>query len=284
MLAPMLAAAPAGAASVTTPDLSGLWSRTSFGLEQPDSGPGPVRTLSRRSEGAGDFNVADEHSPILKPAAVAAVRRRNETERRGLDYPSPSNQCLPMAAPYVFRVQGLEVVQKYNEILLLYMQDHQIRHVRLNATHPTNVTPSWYGDSVGHFEGDTLVVDTIGAKPGPAPEVDALGTPFGAGMHLIERYRLVDYETARRAQESNVRENGDVATEQAAAIDPNYRGKGLQVQFTVDDREFFTTPWSGVATYRRAGSPWMENVCAENTHEYYNGTLTKIPQANAPDF
>jgi len=81
-----------------------------------------------------------------------------------------------------------------------------------------------------------------------------------------------------------VRANGGVATEQAAAIDPNYRGKGLQVQFRVDDKTYFTTEWGGAATYRKAGSDWVENVCAENTHEYYNNGSTKVPQAEHPDF
>jgi hypothetical protein len=74
-----------------------------------------------------------------------------------------------------------------------------------------------------------------------------------------------------------------VATEQAATIDENYKGKGLQVQFTVEDKKFFNIPWSGAATYRRAAS-WVENVCAENIHEYYAGRDTEIPKAERPDF
>jgi hypothetical protein len=164
------------------------------------------------------------------------------------------------------------------------MQDHQVRHVRLNARHPQKVTPSASGDSVGHYEGDTLVVDTIGFEVGRVPAVDQFGTPHSENLHVIERYRLVDYEVAKAAQEGNVRINGGTATEQAAAIDPDYKGKGLQVQFTVEDKTYFTMPWSGAATYRKAGSEWVENVCAENTHEYYSGTETQVPQAGKPDF
>ncbi|HEX3485366.1 MAG TPA: hypothetical protein VHT51_09915, partial [Micropepsaceae bacterium] len=76
----------------------------------------------------------------------------------------------------------------------------------------------------------------------------------------------------------------DVATTQAAAIDPNYKGKGLQVTFTVEDPNFFTTKWSGAATYRKAGAEWVENVCAENIHEYYKGAETDVPQAKKADF
>ena len=260
------------------PDLTGSWSRLTFGFEQPASGPGPIGRFSRAPNTGGNFN-----NPILKPEAAAVVKKRSEMLRSGEDYPNPSLNCLPMVSPYIFRVQEMQVLQKKDEVLLLYMQDHQIRHVRLNGTHPAKITPSWYGDSVGHYEGDTLVVDTVGYKLGPYPIVDLFGSPFSEGLHVTERYRLIPYETAKAAQERNVREAGPVATEQAATIDEGYRGKGLQVQFTVEDKNVFNTPWSGAATYRRAAS-WVENVCAENTHEYYAAKDTDVPRADKPDF
>jgi hypothetical protein len=59
--------------------------------------------------------------------------------------------------------------------------------------------------------------------------------------------------------------------------------QSLQVQVTVEDKNVFNTPWSATVTYRHAGG-WIENVCAENTHEYYGGGFTKIPEADKPDF
>ena len=50
------------------------------------------------------------------------------------------------------------------------------------------VTPAWYGDSVGHYEGDTLVIDTVGIKVGPFAMVDMYGTPHSAALHVVERY------------------------------------------------------------------------------------------------
>ena len=100
----------------------------------------------------------------------------------------------------------------------------------------------------------------------------------------MERYRLIDTKPPRQAQERNEREYGPPTTEQAVSIDPNDQGKGLQVEFTVEDKNFFTMPWSGAATYRRAGTEWVENVCAENTHEYYAAQDTQVPQAGKPDF
>lgn len=284
-IAVFLAPAASNAAQAV-PDLSGSWARATFALEQPEAGPGPVRTVRLRSDVKGDaqFNLGDEASPILTPAAAAAVKQRNAMQRAGANIPTPSNQCLPMVAPYIYRVQGMQLLQAKNEVVLLYMQDHQVRHVRLNDTHPAHVAPTAYGDSIGHYDGDTLVVDTVGFKVGRIAAVDQYGTPYSEGMHVVERYRLIPYEAAKEAQDRLLRANGGTATEQAASVDPDYKGKGLQISFTVEDKTYFTTPWSGLATYRKAGSEWVENVCAENIHEYYAGVDTPVPQSEKPDF
>jgi hypothetical protein len=279
LLAAAFLPSPAIAADEAVPDFSGYWARLTFGFERPESGPGPVGPVKGGPFGEGNF-----HSPILRPEAGALVRERAETLRRGGQYWTASNQCLPMASPYIFRVQEVQILQKKDEVVFLFMQDHQVRRVRLNAQHPAKVMPSWYGDSVGHYEGDTLVIDAVGFKLGPYPIVeDTSGAPFSEALHVVERYRLIDYEAAKAAQERNIAESGNVDTVQAASVDESYKGKGLQVTFTVDDPNVFKTPWSAAITYRRAGG-WVENVCAENTHEYYNNGFTRVPEANKPDF
>ncbi len=189
-----------------------------------------------------------------------------------------------MVAPLIFRVQGMQLLQQKDQVTIVYMQDHEVRRVRLNSRHPEKITPSWHGDSIGHYEGDTLVIDTIGVKVGPVALVDQAGTPYSEALHVIERYRLISYEEAKEARERNVAVNGPPATNQAASIDPDYRGKGLQVAFTVVDPNVFNAPWSGFATYSKADDLWTENVCAENTFEYYNDRDTAVPQADKPDF
>jgi hypothetical protein len=101
---------------------------------------------------------------------------------------------------------------------------------------------------------------------------------------VVERYRLISFEEAKAARERNVAQNGPPGTRQAAGIDDKYVGNGLQVQFTVEDPNVFNTPWSGTATYSKADEIWVENVCAENTFEYYNNRDTAIPKANKADF
>jgi hypothetical protein len=117
--------------------------------------------------------------------------------------------------------------------------------------------------------------------------VDMYGTPYTQAMHVVERYRLIDYEAAKEAQERNGKENWRLAPGNAEgwAPDPNYKGKGLQLQF-IEDEGVFTMPWSATITYRRPSvtHKWAESVCAENIHEYYAGKDTAVPRSDKPDF
>jgi len=276
-----LAAGPALAADnrVSVPNLNGAWARTTFAIEHPASGHGPLRDSPRRGDQPPAYT-----SPMLKPEAAKVVKERYESTQAGKPYPTPSSTCWPMVAPLIYRVQEMQLLQGKDEVTLVYMQDHEVRRVRLNAEHTANVAPTWHGDSVGHYEGDTLVVDTIGMKVGPINVIDQAGSPYSEALHVVERYRLISFEEAKAARERNVAQNGPPGTRQAAGIDDKYVGSGLQVQFTVEDPNVFNTPWSGTATYSKADEIWVENVCAENTFEYYNNRDTAIPKANKADF
>jgi hypothetical protein len=77
--------------------------------------------------------------------------------------------------------------------------------VRMNAAHPAHVMPSRYGDSVGHYEGDTLVINTVGIKIGLFAVIDMFGTPCTEALHVVERYRLIDYEDAKEGLEPDAK-------------------------------------------------------------------------------
>jgi len=193
----------------------------------------------------------------------------------------------PDAPPYIFNGVAMQMLQLLDKIIFLYPNDHQVRYVRMNAPHPVPVTPSWYGDSVGHYEGDTLVIDTVGVKIGPFAMVDFYGTPYTQALHVIERYRLLDYEAAKEGLERDARENLRPArgADAGSAPDYSYRGKHLQLQFTVEDEGVFTMPWSATITYRRGAEAWREVVCAENMRELaMAGRDAAVPTANKPDF
>jgi hypothetical protein len=288
-------AAPAGGAANTqsaafVPDFSGVWAHAFWpGFDPPLSGPGPVVNRSRLRNGVGNSNqlVGDYTNPILQPHAADVVKKHGEISLTGVTYPTPANQCWPQPVPYIFWTIGVQLLQQPDQVTILYSNpDHEFRQVRLNQRHPAKVAPSWYGDSVGHYEGDTLVIDTVGIKSTrPYAMVDIYGTPYTEGLHVVERYRLVDYEAAMEAQERTRKENVSIPNNDSGLIvDASYKGKGLQLVFTVEDDGVFTMPWSATMTYRRASGAWPEFVCAENIREYYNNKDSEVPRADKPDF
>src|SRR4051812_33006237 len=158
------------------PDFSGAWGRNTFNTETPDKGPGPIVNLRRLGKDEGRTLVdgdpvplvGDYNNPILRPQTAAAVKKNGEYSESGHDVPDASNQCGAYAPPYLFSIQlGLQMLQHDDELLIMYTQDNQVRHVRLNVSHPRNVKPTPMGDAVAHYEGDTLVIDTVGIKVAP---------------------------------------------------------------------------------------------------------------------
>jgi hypothetical protein len=107
--------------------------------------------------------------------------------------------------------------------------------------------------------------------------VDWYGTPHTEALHVVERYRFIDYDAAKDGWERDAKENwrGQPA--------PSYRGKYLQLEFTVEDQGAFTTPWTATMTYGRSRAAWVEAVCAENT-QWYSGQEAAVPRADKPDF
>jgi hypothetical protein len=269
------------------PDFAGNWWHPSLpGFEPMASGPRPVTNRSRRN-GVSNYDqlVGDYTNPILKPEAAEVVKKHGELSLAGVTYPNPANQCWPEPVPFIYKSFGLQILQQGDHITMLYDADHQVRRIRMNASHPAKLTPSWYGDSVGHYEGDTLVIDTVGTRTErPYAMLDLYGTPYSKALHVVERYRLIDYAAAKDGLERDAKEN-QVAE---GRVDRNYRGKHLQLQFTVEDKGVFTSPWTATVTYRPSTivppEEWPESVCAENTHEYYYNKESDVPKADKPDF
>jgi hypothetical protein len=300
------AEAPAGTGAqgaLSTPDFSGIWTKPYLGWEMPLSGPSPVTNKNRRRQifdidgrpwpaataplvNTASKLMGDYGNPILKPAAAQEVKRLGENELHGIPNASARNQCWPEGVPAIFRDMTIALLQQRDQITILYDYDHEVRRVRMNQQHPAKVTPTWYGDSVGHYEGDTLVIDTVGIKVGPLTMVDNLGTPQSPAMHVVERYRLLDYAAARAGQMRGLQENVFIGGggDSGSPLDLDYRGQGLQLAFTIEDDGVFTTPWSATITYRRALGAMVESACAENPRGTYVGKDSDIPQAGKPDF
>jgi hypothetical protein len=151
-----------------------------------------------------------------------------------------------------------------------------------------NLTPSWFGDSVGHYEGDTLVIDTVGIKTGPYTMVDQYGTPHTDKLHVVERYRLIDYDAANVILERGAKENATTFRNDSGVVpDVKSREKNLELDITIEDEGAFTTPWSSTIVYRPgvgAGTSkeLPEAVCAENPNEL--SRQAALPTADKADF
>jgi hypothetical protein len=239
------------------PDFSGLWQHTPIAEYQAVPGqPGPVwdqkhplspTYLQVTLEGNYD-------NPILQPWAAAEVRKHTEAAHAGRPIPSPQEVCQPSGVPNVITLPApVQFLQQPNEIVILYQRDHQTRHIQMNATHSANPARSWYGESIGRYEADTLVIDTTGMNA--KTPVDIFGTPHTEALHVVERYRLID------------------------------DGKRLEVVFTVEDAQAFTTPWSARMVYDRANVPALtEEVCAENNFDVVTKAPYPIPVETTPAF
>jgi hypothetical protein len=267
-----------GAAAV--PDFAGVWNHPSLPWFEPlPSGPRPVMNLSRRN-GVSNYDqlVGDYNNPILQPWAAEVVKKHGEISLAGVTFPNPSNQCWPEPPPFMFKHNHMQMFQFPDRIMMLYSGD--VRHVHMNQSHPAKLTPSWFGDSVGHYEGDTLVIDTVGVRTDRKyAMIDLFGTPYTKALHLVERYRLISAEDAKEALAIDNKENqhfGDISHSPG--------GKYLQLHLTVEDEGVFTAPWTVTITYGQDPEGWNETVCAENPHEYYNNKDSDLPTAAKPDF
>jgi hypothetical protein len=236
-------------------------------LLPPPSGPGPVtfdkrypyvdNATARRTHQQPTFRVADLSNPILQPWAVEQMRKANEAVLAGKVPFRPRESCYPGGVPgfLVYNlVSTLHFLQTDKEITIINPDGPELRRIYLNVPHSAHVTPSWYGESVGHYEDDdTLIVDTIGLST--KTFVDNYRTPHTDRLHVIERFKLVD------------------------------DSKMMEVLINVDDPGAFTMPWSAIQRFhRRQNGPIEESICAENNIDPFNLGMVPTPQADKPDF
>ncbi len=197
------------------------------------------------------YRIADVSNPNLKPWAAARMKKDNEDVLAGKIAFTPRSSCMPAGVPgfMMFIVEPVFFVQSPKQVLMIYSGDQQVRRVYLDVPHSANPKPSWYGESIGHYEGDTLVVDTLGLND--KTYVDNYRTPHTEKLHVVERWKLID------------------------------GGKTLEVNFTVEDPGTFNEPWSAVQRYRRVQRTMIEQVCAENNAHLFD---YHTPVAEKRDF
>jgi hypothetical protein len=272
------------------PEMMGFrWGKNAFNFEGMPSGPQPLRNLSRLPDGKANAGrlVGDYNNPILTREAAAVVKQKGDLAIAGVGFRNAQDQCRPIAPPFTFAMQlGFVMLPaKGGNIDILYDQNSNTRHIYMGGKHPAKLVPSTMGDSVGHWEGDTLVIDTVGVKVDAFTSVDRFGTPQSDAMHVVERYRLIDGPVAKAQIDKYETSEGTVGGgNREAGYDPNTSLKGLQLEVTMQDPKVFTAPWTARVTYRRLISEWSESVCADNPQEHYKDEWIGLPRAVRPDF
>ena len=271
--------------AASIPDFSGIWAHFTWpDFEPPAAGPGPVTNRSRRDGVPDAYQLVGDHtSPILKPKSAEIVKQHGETSLRGVTYPTPSNQCWPGGVPFVLVNIGMQMLQQPDRITILYSQRSRspprAHEPAASGARDAIVVWGFRRPLRRRYAGDRHRRDQ-GRAVCDGRHVRHAAHP---ALHVVERYRLLDYEAAKIAEERGQRGLSRLGRDPGLASNPDYKGKGLQLEFTVEDEEVFTAPWSGAISYRRPSGDWPEMACADNPHDYV-GRGINLPQASKPDF
>ncbi len=172
-------------------------------------------------------------TPPMLPWAEKLYKQRWADSDNGKPFAGPSTACLPNGMPLMMMGASypIQVLQTPGQITLLFEELHLHRMIYLNEKHPADVEPGFLGHSVGHWEGDTLVVDTVGLTERTL--IDFTGMPHSADLHLIEHIRKTDPQT-------------------------------LEDLITVDDPKTFSKPWTTRMRYRASSERLQEYFCDNN--------------------
>jgi len=229
-----------------------------FNYQSPEAAAEPGRNGPSRN---GPWNIerlSDAENANLTALAAAVMRTHNELVRNGRRAFSAMSRCWPGGpAQDLFNAEPVYFIQTPKEVWIVWQRDHLVRRVYLDRGHSTNPKPSWFGESIGHYENGALVIDTIGFAERPYSFVDNWRTTHTKELHTTERWQMLD------------------------------GGNAIQVTVTFEDAGAFNPPWSGLVRFAKLNGPIAESACAENNENY--GTLLGLseypmPEAQTPDF
>jgi hypothetical protein len=197
------------------------------------------------------YRIADLSNPNLKQWAKDIMKKDNDEVLGGKIAFTPRQSCMPAGVPGFILYGGgaVHFVQTPKKVTMIFDGDMQVRQVYMDVPHSKDAKPSWYGESIGRYEGDTLVIDTIGQNTKTV--LDAYRTPHSDKLHVVERWRITN------------------------------EGNGLEVLVTIDDPETFNQPWQAIRRYRKAPGMLGEQICAEGNFLLFDYGL---PKADRSDF
>ncbi len=237
--------APTPRASNGKPDLSGVWQAHALQpgetLRLLQSGPGP-RSVNQIDPGIdlqtyskyflnvlADFKPGEEP---MRPEAAAILKQRGESQGKDV----PTSHCLPGGVPFSTLIAPFKMIQTPAEIIMLLEDNNPPRQIYTDGRKlPANPDPMWMGYSVGKWEGDTLVVDSVGFND--RTWLDGFGHPHSESLHVVERFRRADFGH-------------------------------MDIEVTIDDSKFYTRPFTVKFPARLLpDTDTLESVCAENERD-----------------
>ena len=188
-----------------------------------------------------NFRRFSTEQPPLQPWAMEIFRanRGNVGMQRpslnAIDQLDPVNNCFPAGVPRIMLLRVFEIIPLPDLVLMLFEYDHAVRRIYTDGReHPDGYPPGWMGHSIGQWDGDTLVVDTVGLTD--RTWVDRIGTPHSESLRVVERFR-------RAAQDR------------------------LEVEFRFEDPEAFTRAWGGTKEYiLRPNLEMLEHVVCDHLY------------------
>jgi hypothetical protein len=211
---------------------------------QPSSGPGSLagvwtvenyKATGRYPPRERSIRTADGAMPPLLPKAAALLEYRLKEADKGNMFGNTLTACLPGGIPEMLfgPAYPLQILETPGQVTMLFQEQHLFRQIYLDAAHQEDADPGYFGDSVAHWEGDALVVDTVGLKDNTT--LDMVGTPHSEKLHIVERYRRIGADR-------------------------------FEILMTLEDPDTFSAPWQTRLTYRRApaGTRTEEYICENN--------------------
>jgi hypothetical protein len=267
------------------PNPSTTWFSYSRDFIAPPTGPGPVLSDPAHPHVSNDefratgkqatVPVADLSNPILQPWSREKLRQRNDLVLAGKRVFSQHATCWPIGVTAFLlepMTRPMYFVQAPKEVVMILTSYNDVRHIYLTDKHSENLQPTWYGESIGHYDGSSLLVDTIGFND--RTYMDGFQTPHTTQLHVAERLHLIK------------------------------NGEELEANVHVEDPGAFTMPWDAIVRYRRYEAiaraaaiakslvqlatpdegPLTEARCAENPNSFMGMPHPPLPQAEHPDF
>ncbi len=186
------------------------------------------------------LGLKPDHGPAMTPWGEAKFKANKPAHGANqTTHPNdPFMSCFPPGVPRIYlEIYPMQIFQLPDRVIMLFEYDHFYRQIYMDGReHPKDIDPTWMGHAIGKWEGDTLVIDTVGFND--KTWLDRVGHPHSDALHIIERLRRVDHDT-------------------------------LEDEVTIEDPKTYIKPWTGLATWKLIpGADLMEDICLDMGNDY----------------